>query len=44
VRSWFYHQHEWPEAGGVMRQDNRLVEIFNIVKDESARILASKVK
>jgi hypothetical protein len=44
VRSWFYHQREWPDRGGVMKQDNRIVEIFSIVKDESARILASKVK
>ena len=44
VRSWYYSQREWPDEGGVMTQDNRIVEIFGIIKDESARILASKVK
>ncbi|MBW2638374.1 MAG: hypothetical protein JRC86_12845 [Deltaproteobacteria bacterium] len=30
----YYSRLEWPEPGGVMKQCNILVEIFNIIDDE----------
>lgn len=43
ILSGSYHLKEWPCRGGVFEQDNRVVEIFRIVRDEYRRILGAKV-
>ncbi len=44
IRSFYYHRLEWPDMGGAMEQDNRIVEIFDILNDEHSRMLAAKIK
>ncbi|MFH2075956.1 MAG: hypothetical protein ABIJ57_11535 [Pseudomonadota bacterium] len=34
VKTGFFHRLEWPDTGGVSRQDNRTVEAFAILHDE----------
>jgi hypothetical protein len=44
VKTGYYSRLEWPQPGGALEQSHLVVTIFQIIKDEEARMLAEKMK
>jgi hypothetical protein len=43
IKTGYYSRLEWPSPGGVMRQYQIVVDIFRIIKDEEAKMFASRI-